>query len=158
MVSEPMVAPTKTPWSQSRLWKTRGATRARRPPNTIAEMGTPAGSSQRGDIDGHCRAATVKREFGCAALPTRSQGLPCQSTRSAGGLLSFPSHQGTPAGVTATFVKIVSCAIVASAFGFVSGPVPGTTPKKPASGFTAQSRPSGPGRSQAMSSPTVRTL
>ena len=100
----------------------------------------------------------MKREFGCAALPARSQGFPCQSTRSAGGLLSFPSHQGTPSGVTATFVKIVSCAIVASAFGFVSGPVPGTTPKKPASGFTAQSRPSGPGRSQAMSSPTVRTL
>ena len=71
--------------------------------------------------------------------------------------MSLPSHHGTPPGVTATFVKIVSCEIVASAFGFVSGPVPGTTPKKPASGFTAQSRPSGPGRSQAMSSPIVRT-
>ena len=100
----------------------------------------------------------MKREFGCAALPVRSQGLPCQSIRSAGGLLSLPSHQGTPPGVTATFVKIVSCRIVASAFGFVSGPVPGTTPKKPASGLTAHSRPSAPGRSQAMSSPTVRTL
>ena len=52
VVSEPMVAPTKTPWSQSRLWKTRGATRARRPPKTIAESGTPCGSSQRGDIAG----------------------------------------------------------------------------------------------------------
>ncbi len=100
----------------------------------------------------------MKRELGWAALPVRSQGRPCQSRRSAGGASSFPSHQGTPSGVTATFVKIVSRAIVARAFGFVRGPVPGTTPKKPASGFTAQSRPSGPGRSQAMSSPTVRTL
>jgi hypothetical protein len=71
--------------------------------------------------------------------------------------VSLPSHHGTPRGVTATFVKIVSWEIAASAFGFVSGPVPGTTPKKPASGLTAQSRPSGPGRSHAMSSPTVRT-
>jgi len=53
---------------------------------------------------------------------------------------------------------MVSWLIVAIAFGFVSGPVPGTTPKKPASGFTAQRRPSGPGLSQAMSSPRVRTL
>ncbi len=45
--------------------------------------------------------------------------------------------------------------IIAMAFGFVFELVPGTTPKKPASGLTAQSRPSGPGRSQAMSSPTV---
>ena len=59
--------------------------------------------------------------------------------------MSLPSHQGMPSGVTATFVKMVSRAIVAMAFGFVSGPVPGTTPKKPASGFTAQSRPSSPG-------------
>ena len=70
----------------------------------------------------------------------------------------MPSHHGTPSGVTATFVKIVLRAIVVSAFGLVSGPVPGTTPKKPASGLTAQSRPSGPSRSQAMSSPTVHTL
>ena len=159
VVSEPIVAPTKTPCSKSRLWKTSGTTRARRPPKTIADSGTPCGSSQRADIDGHWRAATVNRAFGCAALPVRSQGLPCQSTRSGGGgLLSLPSHHGTPPGVTATLVKIVLRAIVASAFGFVSGLVPGTTPKKPASGLTAQSRPSGPGRSQAMSSPTVRTL
>jgi hypothetical protein len=63
-----------------------------------------------------------------------------------------------PSVVTATLVKIVSWLIVSIALGLVSGPVPGTTPKKPASGFTAHSRPSAPGRSQAMSSPTVRTL
>ncbi len=72
--------------------------------------------------------------------------------------MSFPSHHGIPSGVTATFVKIVSWEMVAIAFGLVSGPVPGMTPKKPASGFTAHSRPSSPGRSQAMSSPSVRTL
>ena len=45
--------------------------------------------------------------------------------------------------------------IMSNAFGLVLCDVPGTTPKKPASGLTAHSRPSSPGRSQAMSSPTV---
>ena len=158
VVSEPMVAPTNTPCVQSRLSKTSGARRARRPPKTRAESGTPWGSSHRGDMLGHCRAAAVNRALGWAALPWPSQGLPCQSMRPGGGVLSLPSHHGTPPGVTATLVKIVSWLMVAIAFGLVSGPVPGTTPKKPASGLTAHSRPSGPGRSQAMSSPTVRTL
>ena len=124
----------------------------------MAERGTPCGSSHLADMLGHCRAATVKRALGCAALPVRSQGPPCQSSRSAGGVLSLPSHQGIPSGVTATFVKIASRAMVAIAIGLVSRLVPGTTPKNPASGFTAHSRPSSPGRSQAMSSPTVRTV
>jgi hypothetical protein len=37
-------------------------------------------------------------------------------------------------------------------------PVPGATPKKPASGLIAYSLPSGPNRIQAMSSPTVSTF
>ena len=44
---------------------------------------------------------------------------------------------------------------MSNAFGFVMRLVPGTTPKKPDSGLTAQRRPSEPGRSHAMSSPTV---
>jgi hypothetical protein len=36
--------------------------------------------------------------------------------------------------------------------------VPGATPKYPASGLMAQSRPSGPTRIHAMSSPTVHTF
>src|SRR4029453_2737502 len=44
---------------------------------------------------------------------------------------------------------------MSNAFGFVARLVPGTTPKKPASGLTAHNRPSSPGRSHAMSSPTV---
>lgn len=51
-------------------------------------------------------------------------------------------------------MKRLSLAQAASAIGFESGPVPGATPKKPFSGFTARRRPSTT-RSQAMSSPHV---
>ena len=44
------------------------------------------------------------------------------------------------------------------ALGLVFVDVPGATPKKPASGLIAHRRPSGPGRSHAMSSPTVQTF
>ena len=40
----------------------------------------------------------------------------------------------------------------------VFSPVPGATPKKPASGLMAYRRPSSPKRIQAMSSPTVSTF
>ena len=45
--------------------------------------------------------------------------------------------------------------MVRIAFGLVFQLVPGATPKKPNSGFTAYSRPSLPKRIQAMSSPSV---
>ena len=44
------------------------------------------------------------------------------------------------------------------AFGLVSGLVPGATPKNPASGLIAYSRPSSPNFIQAMSSPTVSAV
>jgi len=44
------------------------------------------------------------------------------------------------------------------AFGFVFTLVPGATPKRPVSGLTARSVPSGPIRIQQMSSPTVSTF
>ena len=44
------------------------------------------------------------------------------------------------------------------ALGLVCSLVPGATPKKPNSGFTAYSRPSSPNRIQAMSSPRVSTF
>src|ERR687888_2552241 len=160
VVSEATEAPTKTPWFQSKAWRMSGAVRARRPPNTSAEMGTPCGSSKRGEIDGHCRAGAVKREFGCAAFsgePFR-HGRPRQSVSCSGTGPSMPSHQGQPSSVTATLVKIEFRPRVAMALGFVFDDVPGATPKKPASGFMAQRRPSGPGRIQAMSSPTVHTF
>ena len=49
----------------------------------------------------------------------------------------MPSHQTSPSSVFAQLVKIVFSRIVAIAFGLVSSPVPGATPKKPASGLTA---------------------
>src|SRR5262245_36047727 len=85
VVSDPIVAPRKTPWRQSNDSNTRGATRARRPPKRIAEIGTPSGESNWGEIAGHWRAGTVNREFGWAALPDPGfHGLPCQSTASGG--------------------------------------------------------------------------
>ena len=47
---------------------------------------------------------------------------------------------------------------MSNAVGFVLWLVPGSTPKNPASGLTAHSRPSEPGRIQAMSSPTVHAF
>ncbi len=44
------------------------------------------------------------------------------------------------------------------ALALVFSPVPGATPKKPASGLIAYSRPSSPKRIHAMSSPTVSTF
>jgi hypothetical protein len=84
-----------------------------------------------GSSDGHCVAATVKREFGCAALRPQSgvQSWPCQSMRCAGGFLVNPSHQTSPSSVSATLVKITLAFSVSIAFGFDSLDVPGATPK-----------------------------
>ena len=139
---------------------TSGTAVARRPPNRIAEIGTPAGSSHSGAIDGHCAASTVNRELGCAAgLPDAGvQSRPCQSVRCAGGSSVRPSHHTSPSSVSATLVKTVLLVSISRAFGLVTALVPGATPKKPASGLIAYSRPSAPNRIQAMSSPTVSTV
>ena len=55
-------------------------------------------------------------------------------------------------------MKIVLPQRLSRAVAFVFGPVPGATPKMPASGLMARSRPSDPGASQAMSSPIVSTF
>src|SRR5262249_23500238 len=140
--------------------KTSGAVRARRPPKMNAEIGTPCGSENFGEIDGHWMAGAVKREFGCAAFSVEPfrQALPRQSVRRSGTSPSMPSHHGQPSSVTATLVKIEFARSVAIALRLVLFDVPGATPKKPASGLIAQRRPSGPGRSQAMSSPTVHVF
>src|SRR5204863_8007168 len=132
---------------------------ARRPPKMIALIGTPFGFSQSGSMVGHCDAGAVKRAFGCAAFAPVSfpifgvHWLPCQSRHSAGGSAVMPSHQTPPSGVSATFVKMLLLASVAIAFGFVFVEVPGATPKKPASGLMARSKPFACGLIQAMSSP-----
>jgi len=61
-------------------------------------------------------------------------------------------------GVSATLVKIEFLASAAIAFGLVLTDVPGATPKNPASGLMARSRPLASGLIQAMSSPTVVTF
>src|SRR5688572_5055022 len=126
----------------------------------IAEIGTPWGFSHSFEIDGHCRAGTVKRELGWAAFSFEAgvHRFPCQSTARAGGSPSIPSHHGSFFSVMATFVKIVLRFSIDIALGFVFALVPGATPKKPASGLIAYRRPSGPGCIHAMSSPTVQTF
>src|ERR1039457_3043038 len=157
--SDAMVAPRKTPCCQENASVTSGTAVARRPPNRIAEIGTPAGSSHSGAIDGHCAASTVNREFGWAAgLPEAGvQSRPCQSVRCGGGSSVRPSHHTSRSSVSATLVKTVLLVIIGRAFGLVTSLVPGATPKKPASGLIAYSRPSSPNRIQAISSPMVST-
>ena len=65
------------------------------------------------------------------------QSSPRQSTACAGGSGVIPSHHTSPSSVRAQLVKIEFAATVAIAFGFVSTPVLGATPKKPASGLIA---------------------
>src|SRR3954451_25150812 len=160
VVSEDIWAPRNTPCSQSKASWISGTTVERRPPNSIASTGTPLGSSQSGAIAGSCAAGVVKRALGWAAGSSDwgVQSLPFQSIAWAGGSLVIPSHQTSPSSVLAQLVKIVFSATVAIALGFVFSPVPGATPKKPASGLIAHRRPSSPNFIQAMSSPTVSTV
>ena len=137
--SDEMVAPMNTPCFQLRASATSGTLVARRPPKRIASIGTPSWASQSSEICGHCAAATVKREFGWAAGRPESgvQWLPSQSVSSAGAWSVRPSHQTSPSGRSATFVKMVLPHRVCTAVGLVVAPVPGATPKKPASGLIA---------------------
>src|SRR5262249_54156364 len=126
----------------------------------MAEMGTPAGSSHSGAMIGHCAAGVVNRELGCAAGSGESgvQSRPRQSVRCAGGVSVRPSHHTSPSSVRATLVKMLLPHRVLIALALVFCPVPGATPKNPASGLIAYSRPSAPNRIHAMSSPIVSAL
>ncbi len=105
----------------------------------MAEIGTPAGSSHSGAIVGHCPAGVVNRELGCAAGSAEPgvQSRPFQSVRCVGGSSVRPSHHTSPSSVSATLVKMLLDAIAATALAFVFMPVPGATPKNPASGLIA---------------------
>src|SRR5262245_39753060 len=139
VVSLLMIEPRKVPWRHDSASLTSGMTVARRPPNRIAEIGTPCGSSHSGEITGHWRAGTVKRAFGCAALRPEVgvQGRRSQSESWDGGASLIPSHQTSPSSVSAQLVKIEFVSIVRIALGFEFTLVPGATPKKPASGLMA---------------------
>src|SRR5271169_159871 len=160
VVSLLAVEPRKVPCCQSKASVTSGTMLARRPPNSMASIGTPLGSSHSGAITGHCRAGPVKRALGCAALRPLAgvQGRRNQSHSSAGLVSVMPSHHTSPSGVSAQLVKIEFLVTVSMALAFDFMLVPGATPKKPASGLMAYSRPSGPNFIQAMSSPTVSTF
>src|SRR5438067_1407468 len=119
VVSEAMVAPTKTPWFQSNAWKTSGIVLLRRPPKMMALIGTPAPFSTSGSRTGLFRIGVAKRLLGCAAFSFEAgdQSLPRQSI-ACGGAPFFPSHQTSLLSVSATLVKSVSCSIDFIAFGF----------------------------------------
>ena len=81
----------------------------------------------------------MKRALGCAAGVSDSgvHSLPRQSIACAGGSPVMPSHQMSPSSVLAQLVKMVLRLTMSIALGLVRAPVPGATPKKPASGLTA---------------------
>src|SRR5438477_9491761 len=126
----------------------------------MASIGTPFGSCHSGAIAGSCAAGAVKRALGCAAgVPLSGvHSSPFQSVACAGGSVVIPSHQMSPSSVSAVLVKMQLPSRVSMALGFVFVLVPGATPKNPASGLMAYSRPSSPNFIQQMSSPTVSTF
>src|SRR5436305_844139 len=160
VVSEAMIEPRKTPWSQSKDWWMRGTVEERRPPTRMASIGTPFGSSHSGAMAGSWAAGAVKRALGWAAGVGDSgfQGWPFQSVARAGGSSVMPSHQMSPASVSAVLVKMQLPSSVRMALGFVFIDVPGATPKNPASGLIAHNRPCSSGVIHAISSPTVVTF
>src|SRR3954470_17226932 len=118
--SDAIVAPRNVPCSQSNASRTSGTTVERRPPNRNASIGTPAGSSHSGAIDGVWSAGTVKRAFGWGAGDSDSgvHGSPFQSVARAGGS-HMPSHHTSPSSVSAVLVKTVLRSTAAMAFGLV---------------------------------------
>src|SRR6266487_4049867 len=126
VVSLAIVAPTNTPCCQSNDSYTSGATRALRPPNINAEIGTPSGASHLGEMLGDCRAGTVYRAFGCAAAPLdASHASPLQLINPTGASLPIPSHHGSRSEVMATFVNSVFLRRAPITFWLVFIPVPG---------------------------------
>src|SRR5699024_8851423 len=115
-----------TPCCQLKDSLTSGTAVARRPPNRIAEIGTPAGSSHSGAMVGAWPAGVVNREFGCAAGSPESgvQRRPFQSVSPAGGSSVRPSHHTSPSSVRATLVKMLLPHSVSTALALVLTPVP----------------------------------
>src|SRR6478752_6026478 len=139
VVSLDRVAPRNTPCCQSLDWVTSGIVVLRRPPNRIAEIGTPYGSKYSSAMIGHWVIGVQNREFGwldgspaearvlpSASSPLGVQSRPFQSVRWAGGASVMPSHQTSPSSVRATLVNSeLPWSIVAMACGLVETPVPG---------------------------------
>src|SRR5262249_34228764 len=134
-----MIEPRNTPCFQLYASVTSGTVLARRPPNRIAEIGTPFGSSHSGATDGTCESGAVNRLFGWAAGVADSgvHELPRQSVQCSGGSVVRPSHQTSPSSVSAVLVNTVLRVNARMAFGLVCIPVPGATPNMPNSGLIA---------------------
>src|SRR5260221_13586694 len=101
-----------------------------------AEIGTPCGSSQCGEIEGHWLAGEEKRELGCATGTSGScsLGWPSQLIVPAGGSFSsglLPSHQGGRARARAAFGESEVFKGGGQALGLGSWAGPGATPKHP---------------------------
>src|SRR6516162_6175412 len=160
VVSDAMIEPRKTPWRQLNASVMSGTTEDRRPPKRMAEIGTPAGSCHSGAMAGSWAAGAVNLALGWAAgVPDPGvQSWRFQSVTCAGGASVMPSHQTSPSSVRAVLVKMQLPSRVSMALGLVFELVPGATPKKPASGLMAYSRPSGPNFIQQISSPIVSTF
>lgn len=68
VASEDMDEAMKTPCCQLKASYTRGTPLGRRPPNSIALMGTPLGFSQSLSMIGQLLIGAQNLELGCAAL------------------------------------------------------------------------------------------
>src|SRR5262249_2509789 len=111
----------------------------RRPPNRIAEIGTPLGSSYSSAMIGHCLMGAQNLELGCEdSSPLAGvQSRPFQPLRRSGGV-PWPSHPASPASGSATLGHSeLPCSSVRIALGLVVQSVPGATPNKPFSGLAA---------------------
>src|SRR5262249_6405274 len=152
--SDAMHAPRKTPCCQDRASTTSGAAVARRPPNKIAEIGTPAGSSHSGAIDGHCAAGTVNRALGWAAGSPEPgvQSRPRQSVRYGGGSGGWASHPTSPPPGGARRVWSVARGSTCAARGWGGGAGAGAAQKPRAGGLTARGPRPGPTHTREMPS------
>src|SRR5215471_20887779 len=106
VVSEPIVAPMYTPCTQLKAWNTSGTVSRRRPPKTIALMGTPSAAFASGARTGLLAMGVVNRLLGWAAFSFESgvHLFPFQSRHSFGAAPSLPSHHTSKSGVSATLV------------------------------------------------------
>src|SRR5512134_1515285 len=95
VVSLLAVAPMNTPCAQSRASVTSGTTALRRPPNRIAEIGTPLGSSYSSARMSQFEIGVQNRLFGWDDGTPLSgvQSARFQLVRCSGGVLVMPSHQ-----------------------------------------------------------------
>src|SRR4029079_3368202 len=101
--SEAMIEPKNVPCCQLLASVTSGTTDARRPPNKMASIGTPLGSSHSLAITGHWLAGAVNRAFACAAVRPDDgvQERRIQSTVCS-GVVPICSHHTSPSSVSAT--------------------------------------------------------